>query len=65
MFYIDGHCDTLSKALDEHKELDDNDLQFSFNLAKKNDGGIQVLACFIDTDFLNSENAGFIRCNEE
>ena len=31
MFYIDGHCDTLSKALDENKDLNENDLQFSFN----------------------------------
>ena len=23
MFFIDGHCDTLSKALDENKDLFD------------------------------------------
>ena len=26
MFYIDGHCDTLSRALDENKDLYKNDL---------------------------------------
>lgn len=35
MFFVDGHCDTLSKALDEEKELDKNDLQFSFERASK------------------------------
>lgn len=63
MYYIDAHCDTLSKTLDEGKNLDENNLQFSFNKANRLGGGIQVLACFIDTEFLNSKNAGFIRCN--
>lgn len=63
MFYIDGHCDTLSKTLDEQKDLFENDLQFSFNKAAKLGGGIQIMACFIDPSFLTTENAGFIRCN--
>lgn len=63
MYYIDGHCDTLSKTLDEKKSLLENDLQFSFNKAIKTGGGIQILASFVDTKFLTSENAGFERCN--
>ena len=63
-FYIDAHCDTLSKALDEGKELHENDLQFSFNKVNKLGGGIQTLACFIDSKFLNSEDGGFNRCNK-
>ena len=63
MFYFDAHCDTLSKALDEGKSLYDNNLQFSISRAEQLGGGIQVLACFVDTEFLNSKNAGFIRCN--
>lgn len=66
MFFIDGHCDTLSKALDENKDLFDNNLQFSFKKVKSIGGGVQVMACFIDTEFLNEnkygENAGFNRC---
>lgn len=63
MFYIDGHCDTLSKALDENKNLFENDLQFSFSKAEKLGGGIQVMACFIDPKLLTYEKAGFDRCN--
>ncbi|MBR2240313.1 MAG: dipeptidase [Clostridia bacterium] len=63
MYFIDGHCDTLSKALDENMDLNKNDLQFSFDRANKLGGGIQIMACFVDTEFLNSKNAGFIRCN--
>lgn len=62
MFYIDGHCDTLSKALDENKVLIHNDLQFSINEANKLGGGIQTLALFVDTEYLKSPNAGFERC---
>ena len=64
MFYIDGHCDTLSKALDENKDLFKNDLHFSINEAEKIGGGIQVMACFIDPKLLTYENAGFNRCND-
>ncbi len=35
MYYIDGHCDTLKRALDEGLELNDDKLQFNFNKAKK------------------------------
>ena len=35
MFYIDGHCDTLSKALDEKKDLYENNLQFSLKKANE------------------------------
>ncbi len=63
MYFIDGHCDTLSKALDENMDLNKNDLQFSFDRANKLGGGIQIMACFVDTEFLNSKNEGFIRCN--
>ena len=62
MFYIDGHCDTLSKALDENKDIYKNDLQFSINKANKLGGGIQTLAAFVDTKYLKHKNAGFIRC---
>ena len=62
MFYIDGHCDTLSKTLNEGNGLLENNLQF-FNRANKIGGGVQVMAGFIDTGFLMYENAGFTRCN--
>lgn len=63
MIYIDSHCDTLSKALNEGKDLLKNDLQFSIQQANKLGGGIQVLACFIKTNFLTTPNGGFDRCN--
>lgn len=62
MYFIDGHCDTLSKALDEGKSLYENDLQFSFKKANEIGGGIQVMACFVDTKFLKYQDAGFERC---
>ena len=63
MYYFDGHCDTLSKALDTEKDLYDNDLQFSFKRAIEIGGGIQVMACFVDTEILTQKNAGFNRCD--
>lgn len=63
MFYIDGHCDTLSICLDSKKPIDKNDLQFSIGKANELGGGIQVMACFVDTKFLSMQNAGFERCN--
>ena len=63
MFFIDGHCDTLSKALDVKKDLYKNNLQFSFERANEIGGGIQVMACFVDSKYLNKENGGFNRCN--
>ena len=62
MFYIDSHCDTLSKALDEGKDLLKNDLQFSIERVNKLGGGIQVMAAFIHTKFLDEPNGGFNRC---
>ena len=62
MFYIDSHCDTLSKSLDTGKDLLKNDLQFSIEEANKLGGGIQVMACFIKTHFLSAPNGGFERC---
>ena len=55
MYFIDGHCDTLSKALDENIDLNKNDLQFSLDRANKLGGGIQIMACFVDTEFLNTD----------
>lgn len=63
MFFIDGHCDTLSEALDKKKSLFKNDLQFSIDRANKMGGGIQVMACFVDTKFLTTKSDGFTRCN--
>lgn len=63
MFFIDGHCDTLSKALDENKSIYKNDLQFSIYNSNKIGGGIQIMACFVDTKFLKNKNGGFNRCN--
>ena len=63
MVYIDSHCDTLSKALNEQKDLYQNDLQFSFEQANKVGGGIQVMASFIHTKFLTTPNSAFERCN--
>lgn len=68
MFFIDGHCDTLTKALDLNKGVYENDLQFSIKKANEIGGGIQVLACFVETCFLNpkniNDNLGFNRCNK-
>lgn len=63
MFFVDGHCDTLSKALDMSEDLFKNDLQFSIEKSNSIGGGIQITACFIDPKFLNKPNGGFIRCN--
>jgi membrane dipeptidase len=63
MFFIDGHCDTLSKALDEKKGLSNNDLQFSLDKADKLGGGIQIMASFVDSKYVGSKQGGFNRCN--
>ena len=63
MYFIDGHCDTLSEALDYKKSILKNDLQFSIEKANNLGGGIQVMACFVDPDYLKTENGGFHRCN--
>lgn len=60
--YIDGHCDTLSKALDEEKDLYENDLQISLKKIEDIGGGIQIMACFIDPKFVKENNGGFNRC---
>lgn len=64
MFFIDGHCDTLSRALDYNKELDENDLQISLNRITQNGGGIQVMASFVEPSYLKGEDGGFNRCME-
>ena len=56
MFFIDGHCDTLTKALDLNKGVYENDLQFSIKEANKIGGGIQVLACFVESCYLETKN---------
>lgn len=63
MFFIDGHCDTLSKALDEKKGLSNNGLQFSLDKADKLGGGIQIMASFVDSKYVGSKQGGFNRCN--
>ena len=50
---FDGHCDTLSVALDENKDIDD--LEFSFNLidCKNLDKSvIQVMAVYVSPKFV-------------
>ena len=62
MLYIDGHCDTLSKALDENKDIYKNDLQFSINKANRLGGGIQTLAAFVDTKAMLARTAAEPTC---
>jgi membrane dipeptidase len=58
---VDGHCDTLSKALDE--ELSINDEKYSFNLRYGNLPHLQCLASYVSPKYLNNKNGGFLRAN--
>lgn len=64
MFYIDGHCDSLSKSLDMGKTLDDESLQFNFEQARRIGGGIQIMAAFINPKYVDDSNGGFNRCKD-
>lgn len=64
MYFVDGHCDTLSEVLDCKKSILKNDLQFSIEKANALGGGIQVMACFIHPDYLRTKNGGFRRCSD-
>ena len=50
---IDGHCDTVSKLLEENKNLYDNDLSVSYKKMKENKAYIQFFASFIEKEYKN------------
>lgn len=58
---IDGHCDTLSKALDENTNLYNK--KYCFNIGDLLDKVpyIQMMAVFIAPEYLNSKSSGFER----
>ncbi len=60
---IDGHCDSIQRAFDEKKNINDKELQFTFEKAKKFSSYIQMLAVFVNPTYTRKENGGFIRAN--
>lgn len=58
---VDGHCDTLSKALDEGLSIDNE--KYSFNLHYGNLPHLQCLAVYVSPKYLNDKNGGFLRAN--
>ena len=61
---LDAHCDTIKEALDE--KLSIADIKYAFNLrdVKEKLPYIQFLASFVDPEYTNEENGGFIRVNK-
>lgn len=53
---IDMHCDTIKKAYEQKKNLEDENLQFNLKEVKNNFPYIQILSTFIDVD---EQNKGF------
>ncbi len=51
--YFDGHCDTLSKAFDENKDLKSKDFDFNISNLDLNIPRIQTLATFVNPRFEN------------
>ncbi len=61
---LDAHCDTIKEALDE--KLSITDVKYAFNLrdVREKLPYIQFLASFVDPEYTNEENGGFIRVNK-
>ena len=45
---IDGHCDTLSKALDTNTNLNNSKFCFYLDIVKDNVPYIQLMAAYVD-----------------
>lgn len=58
---IDGHCDTLSKVLDDNSNLEN--IEYCFNLvdAKKYVPCIQMMAAFINPEYVDKNMGAFNR----
>ncbi len=58
---VDGHCDTLSKALDEKSNLENT--KYCFNLVDANNKTpcIQMMAAYIDPKYVDNKFGGFNR----
>lgn len=58
---VDAHCDTLSRALDDNSDLEN--VKYCFNLAdaKKFIPCIQMMAAFIDPEYVDGNLGGFDR----
>lgn len=58
---VDGHCDTLSKALDEKSDLENKEYCFNLVDANKKTPCIQMMAAYIAPKFVDNEIGGFNR----
>ena len=63
-YIVDGHCDTLSKILDEKVSLYNSKNSFNFYDAYKRKPYIQMLAAYVSPGYVNDYNGGYNRaCN--
>lgn len=58
---VDGHCDTLSKALDEKSDLENKEYCFNLVDANKKTPCIQMMAAYIAPKFVDNGIGGFNR----
>lgn len=58
---VDGHCDTLSKALDEKSDLENREYCFNLIDANKKTPCIQMMAAYIAPKYVDSGLGGFNR----
>lgn len=58
---VDGHCDTLSKALDEKNDLENKEYCFNLVDANKKTPCIQMMATYIAPKFVDNGIGGFNR----
>lgn len=58
---VDGHCDTLSKALDEKSDLENKEYCFNLVDANKKTPCIQMMAAYISPKFVDNGIGGFNR----
>lgn len=58
---VDGHCDTLSKALDEKSDLENKEYCFNLVDANKKTPCIQMMAAYIAQKFVDNGIGGFNR----
>ncbi len=58
---VDGHCDTLSKALDEKNDLENKEYCFNLVDANKKTPCIQMMAAYIAPKFVDNGIGGFNR----
>lgn len=58
---VDGHCDTLSKSLDEKSDLENKKYCFNLVDANKKTPCIQMMAAYIAPEFADNDMGGFNR----